>query len=866
MANDKIYGITNIKSYVPLLLDLDRLNYDSWRELFKTHCIGYSVFDHLDGSNHKPDDKEWCKVDSIVKQWIYGTISQTLLQTILKNDSTARDVWQAIENLFRDNKEAKALELDNELRNIVIGDSTIMEYCSRIKGISDLLTNIGSPVSERNLVTYAINGLSPKYDVIATTIRHRSPFPSFLEMRSILTLEEQRMLQNQNRLVQVSHSDTSSSPTILNANHNYRGQSLNRSNSSSNSGHNSGRGGGKRGGRGGRSGGRGDGRQQQGGGGYPPASYGSGWGGWSFQPTTFPPSIQQHRPFNPPGGLLPTPQHMAQWSNHVPQQQRQNHQTWPTSTGSVQQPFSSHQTQQQQAFIAGQPNTWQWYNFPNATDQPTALPQAFSSMTLQDPGNADWYMDTGLLHIFMPTQVSSSLLAIISVGDGSRIPVTHMGTTTLTHNPYRTLSLNNVLITPQIIKNLISVRQFTRDNKCTIEFDEFGFSVKDYRTRQILLRCDSTSDLYPVTAPSPQAFLSVSPSTWHQRLGHPGQQVFKHLISKNFISCNKKDFPLFCHACQLGKHVRLSFALSQSNAISPFHVIHSDVWTSPVQSHSGIKFYVIFLDQFSHFVWVYPLRQKSEVFSKFLHFRAYVQTQFRTEIQIFQCDNGKEFDNKQFHHLCDTHGIHMRFSCPYTSQQTGTHLPPTYWVEALHMASHLLNILPSTALHHDTPFHKLFDKQPSYSHLRVFGCLCYPHLNNSHKLEPRSTPCIFLGYPSNHKGYRCLNLHTKQVIISRHVVFDESTFPFGSMTPNLAPSYDFLDLEDNRNHFNNPNYPSDNTKIIHVLVVLNWLNLPRLSLDSHLITHELVLENTELKSAENRRNCAKVGKVQNRKF
>ena len=83
MANDKIYGITNIKSYVPLILDLDRLNYDPWRELFKTHCIGYSVFDHLDGTNLQPTDKEWCKVDSIVKQWIYGTLSQNLLQTIL---------------------------------------------------------------------------------------------------------------------------------------------------------------------------------------------------------------------------------------------------------------------------------------------------------------------------------------------------------------------------------------------------------------------------------------------------------------------------------------------------------------------------------------------------------------------------------------------------------------------------------------------------------------------------------------------------------------------------------------------------------------------------------------------------------------
>ncbi|GJU51483.1 type I inositol polyphosphate 5-phosphatase 4-like protein [Tanacetum coccineum] len=72
-------------------------------------------------------------------------------------------------------------------------------------------------------------------------------------------------------------------------------------------------------------------------------------------------------------------------------------------------------------------------------------------------------------------------------------------------------------------KNLISVRQFVRENKCTVEFDEFGFSVKDFWTRQILLRCDSTGDLYPVTTPTlPQAYL-VSQHTWHQRLGHPGE-------------------------------------------------------------------------------------------------------------------------------------------------------------------------------------------------------------------------------------------------------------------------------------------------------------------------------------------------------
>ena len=65
--NDKIYGITNIKSYVPLLLDLDRLNYDSWKELFKTHCIGYKVYGHLDGSTKIEDDPDWENVDNIVK-------------------------------------------------------------------------------------------------------------------------------------------------------------------------------------------------------------------------------------------------------------------------------------------------------------------------------------------------------------------------------------------------------------------------------------------------------------------------------------------------------------------------------------------------------------------------------------------------------------------------------------------------------------------------------------------------------------------------------------------------------------------------------------------------------------------------------
>jgi hypothetical protein len=112
-------------------------------------------------------------------------------------------------------------------------------------------------------------------------------------------------------------------------------------------------------------------------------------------------------------------------------------------------------------------------------------------------------------------------------------------------------------------------------------------------------------------------------------------------------------------------------------------------------------------------------------------------------------------------------------------------LPASYWAEALHTATHLLNRLPSKAVHHPTPHFALYDTTPSYDHLRVFGCACYPNTSATapHKLSPRSTHCLFLGYSPDHKGYRCLDLTSHRIIISRHVVFDEDVFPLAGSTP-----------------------------------------------------------------------------------
>jgi hypothetical protein len=87
--------------------------------------------------------------------------------------------------------------------------------------------------------------------------------------------------------------------------------------------------------------------------------------------------------------------------------------------------------------------------------------------------------------------------------------------------------------------------------------------------------------------------------------------------------------------------------------------------------------------------------------------------------------------------------------------------------------------MPTAVLDNVSPYFKLFQKHPDYSLLKTFGCVCYPLLRpyTSHKLDFRSKKCIFIGYSSSQKGYRCLDPQNNRVYISRHVIFDETQFP-----------------------------------------------------------------------------------------
>jgi hypothetical protein len=126
------------------------------------------------------------------------------------------------------------------------------------------------------------------------------------------------------------------------------------------------------------------------------------------------------------------------------------------------------------------------------------------------------------------------------------------------------------------------------------------------KTPPPLARCESSGPLYTLWpsstgASSPPALVSTTFSTtWHRCLDHLGPDVITKFTSSLDISCSRGHFEALCHACQLGRHTRFTFTTSRVE--QAFDLVHCDIWTSPVLSLSGYKYYSVILDDFSHFL------------------------------------------------------------------------------------------------------------------------------------------------------------------------------------------------------------------------------------------------------------------------
>ena len=107
-------------------------------------------------------------------------------------------------------------------------------------------------------------------------------------------------------------------------------------------------------------------------------------------------------------------------------------------------------------------------------------------------------------------------------------------------------------------------------------------------------------------------------------------------------------------------------------------------------------------------------------------------------------------------------------------------IPKKFWSYAVLAATYLINRLPSRVLNSKSPLEVLKGRKIDLHHLKVFGCVCYVHIQVKHrdKLEPRAVKCLFLGYSNTQKGYKCYNQESKKLIVSRDVKFEEEAMFF----------------------------------------------------------------------------------------
>jgi len=225
---------------------------------------------------------------------------------------------------------------------------------------------------------------------------------------------------------------------------------------------------------------------------------------------------------------------------------------------------------------------------------------------------------------------------------------------------------------------------------------------------------------------------------WHRRLAHHHFEGVKNLLKKKLVTgmtLNSSAAPdPICEPCLAGKMHANPFPSSEWRATRPLELVHSDAHQVPYPSFSGYRYWVTFIDDYSRFRFVLLIKAKSDIFDAFKQFKAYAENQSEHKIKILRDDKGGEYMSNAFTKNTTNCGIERQHTVRARPQQNGvaeranrvlserlttmldkSGLAKAFWGEALGALVH-------------TPYQLWNGTKPDVSHLRVWGCTAYVHI------------------------------------------------------------------------------------------------------------------------------------------
>jgi hypothetical protein len=327
----------------------------------------------------------------------------------------------------------------------------------------------------------------------------------------------------------------------------------------------------------------------------------------------------------------------------------------------------------------------------------------------------------------------------VMLGDGSGLTVSHIRSLTL-KSKHKNFILKDTLCVPDISKNLISVHHFTAQNNVFIEFYQSHFLVNDTNSGVILVKgaCENgvyiflntlAAALFPIVA---NVHEKTSLDGWHKWLGHPSSKIVHNVVRQFSLPFTTTQNSFLCPSCSINKAHQQPFRSTSLSSTAPLNLNYTDVWgPAHCVGLDGSRYYLIFIDHYTKYMWFYPMKTKSGVAKFFPQFKNLVENQFQIKIQTIYSDNGGEYMSlKPFLSL---HGISHFTTAPHTPQQNGVserrlrhlvetiltllhdaNLPLIYWPHAFHTATYLINHQPTPLLQNISPYQALFSQQPNY--------------------------------------------------------------------------------------------------------------------------------------------------------
>ena len=476
----------------------------------------------------------------------------------------------------------------------------------------------------------------------------------------------------------------------------------------------------------------------------------------------------------------------------------------------------------------------------------------------------DWYVDSGASYhycrhrdwfdSFTPVEGQT-----VNMGDGGRIPLLGRGNI-IAHIPISDdqtegATLANVHYAPGLTVNLLSVAAMTAKG-LSVSFSERVCTIRNQQKKIVGRAVQVTNKLYRLTmskawpktdrasqpganataAPvSPRALTTVDSAKpdsafvrellglFHNRLGHASYDSVRKLFAKHMGKDTNKlmgglviqltppaaTVSEACEACHLGKSHRAALPKhSTTRTTAPLELLHMDI-CGPfrVKSVGGARYWLLIVDDYSRYVYLRTMREKTEAPAIFKAFKAYAELHFKKQghvIKTLRVDGAGELNSDAFVGYLTAQGITHQLTSAYTSEQNGVverkhrviaermrammlawgpshNVPAELWAEAAHTSAYLLNRCITSALPAKTPYEAWHGVKPDYLHLRTFGCLAFTHSHPATKdkrgglgkLGPQATRCAMVGYSEKAKAYRLWDFQAKQVITSIHVSFEE---------------------------------------------------------------------------------------------